>query len=196
MPDRVYALTGFTLAELLICLAILGEIATFTIPKILTSQQNGSYNAKAKEVIAMISIAYQQAQFAGTVTTSTKPTDLTPYMNYVGLDTVSWLDGTQTIGVYQDCPSSMCLKLHNGAILLPYSTMSFNGTGANNAIVFKLDPDGKATDGTTNGPGKSLEIILFYNGRIATRGSMGVTAVSSDGSRTPAPAQDPPWFQW
>ena len=54
---------GFTLAELLISLAILGVIATFTIPKILTSQQNSQKAAVTKEVIAMISgafTAYQQ----------------------------------------------------------------------------------------------------------------------------------------
>jgi prepilin-type N-terminal cleavage/methylation domain-containing protein len=49
---------GFTLAELLIALAILGEIATFTIPKILSSQQNGTNKAKAKEAFSMVSSAY------------------------------------------------------------------------------------------------------------------------------------------
>lgn len=44
----IFGQKGFTLAELLISLAILGVIATFTIPKILSSQQNGSLNASTE----------------------------------------------------------------------------------------------------------------------------------------------------
>lgn len=51
---------AFTLAELLIALAILGVIATFTIPKILATQQTQQYNAIAKDDIHMIVGAYQQ----------------------------------------------------------------------------------------------------------------------------------------
>jgi len=47
-----HASRGFTLAELLIALMILGVIATFTIPKILTSQQDSKRLAIFKEVFA------------------------------------------------------------------------------------------------------------------------------------------------
>ncbi|MCE3234384.1 MAG: hypothetical protein K0Q50_564 [Vampirovibrio sp.] len=46
---------GFTLAELLICLAILAEIATFTIPKMLYAQQSQQKKAVLKETIGSIS---------------------------------------------------------------------------------------------------------------------------------------------
>ncbi|MBL8031855.1 MAG: prepilin-type N-terminal cleavage/methylation domain-containing protein [Candidatus Doudnabacteria bacterium] len=45
---------GFTLAELLIALVILGVIATFTIPKVLYANQNTKYNAIAKEAMGTI----------------------------------------------------------------------------------------------------------------------------------------------
>lgn len=47
--------TGFTLAELLISLAILGVIATFTIPKVLNSIQSGEKKAIFRETIAATS---------------------------------------------------------------------------------------------------------------------------------------------
>lgn len=53
MPQARYP--GFTLAELLISLAILGIIATFTIPKLLMNQRVSAYNASAKESAASIS---------------------------------------------------------------------------------------------------------------------------------------------
>lgn len=48
------SLYGFTLSELLIALAILGVIATFTIPKILVAQQEQKKLAVMKETISML----------------------------------------------------------------------------------------------------------------------------------------------
>lgn len=53
---------GFSLAELLISLLILSEIATFTIPKLISNQQASANNAKAKEVAGMIAGAFQSYQ--------------------------------------------------------------------------------------------------------------------------------------
>lgn len=53
--------SGFTLAELLIALAIMGVIATFTIPKVLSSQNNAKKNALFREAIA----ALNDATYAG-----------------------------------------------------------------------------------------------------------------------------------
>lgn len=119
------SLVGFTLAELLIALALLGVIATFTIPKILNAQQSSASLAKAKEVAAMISGAYQQAQAAGNASSSTKPGDLTQYMNYVKLDTSgtligaypSWA-GTAGGGTNACDATRPCLILHNGGLQL------------------------------------------------------------------------------
>ena len=189
--------SGFTLAELLIALAILGVIATFTIPKVITAQQNNSYNAKAHEAAAMITAAYQvYALNNAPVSASTTSGALTQYMNYVNLDTTANIDWAYTLASGGSSASQPDLLLHNGARLVLYNTISFGGTNPNNAIIFMLDPDGVVTDGTTNGPGKSIQFFLYYSGRIGSYGAMPATAVSSDTSRGPNPNYDPPWFTW
>lgn len=59
MPQRLplKPVTGFTLAELLIALGILGLIAIFMIPKLLNSSQSGQKTAVFKETIAALSEA-------------------------------------------------------------------------------------------------------------------------------------------
>lgn len=185
---------GFTLAELLVSLLILAEIATFTIPKILSTQQNQTYNARIKEDIATIAAAYQQAQLAGTVSSATMSRDLTAYLNYLQLDTSSTIDGLYNWASGFNCSvGNPCIVMHNGSLIWPYP-VSFSGTASNNALVFLVDPDSGNSSTSTTGPGKSMEIILYYNGRITTRGNASPTAVSSDQSRSAWPAADPPWF--
>ncbi len=73
--------SGFTLAELLISLAILGVIATFTIPKILTTQQNGQRIAVFKETYATLSQVVYEGYQKGDVSTSTYATHILSNVN-------------------------------------------------------------------------------------------------------------------
>lgn len=50
--------TGFTLAELLIALALLGIIAAFTIPKVLQASSDQETNAKLRETVATLENAW------------------------------------------------------------------------------------------------------------------------------------------
>ena len=179
---------GFTLAELLITLAILGVIATFTIPKILVAQQNSTNNAIAKEMAGMVVGAYQQYQSQYSTTSGVGIEDLTQFMNYIAFDTSTLIDAKQNQGTSL-CGSgtaNYCLKLASGAMLRygKSSTYNFGGTSATNYVWFDVDPDGKVTDGTTNGPGKSIEFCMFYNNRLSTRDVVSGTN------------NDPPWFNW
>lgn len=113
---------AFTLAELLIALAILGVIATFTIPKVLASQTSAKYKAIGKEAAAMVSQALEVYKSEHTVDQNTRFGDLTQYMNYV--DTTSIVDYVPT-ETTRDCSIHECLKLHSGAIL--WYWVPFNG---------------------------------------------------------------------
>ena len=186
---------GFTLAELLIALLVLGEIATFTIPKIITAQANGRYNASAKEVAGMLATAHQLAFKNGILSSSTTPGALSQYMNYVSVDTSSDIDGMYGSTTSTCSASTVCLTLHNGGKLFLYNDY-FNGTNTTNVIMFQFDPDGINTDGTTNGPGKSVKFVLYYNGRLTTRANVLAGSVDNLGSYSPSTTLDPSWFSW
>lgn len=195
---------AFTLAELLIALAILGVIATFTIPKLLQQQGDEKLKAIGKEAAGMISGAYDAYKLQNTPTASTHPGHLTPYMNYVKYYSSSLqVDAEQGNGTPYDCGGwGACIQLHNGAVMVLWQD-SFGGTSSSNAIAFGLDPDGKVTDGTANGPGHSVWFILYYNGRLATWETMNTpTQTSSADYAGPCDLAatssgcDPPWFNW
>ncbi|MCE3234370.1 MAG: hypothetical protein K0Q50_550 [Vampirovibrio sp.] len=118
MPKLRNTSIGFTLAELLIALMILGVIATFTIPKIIISQQTSRFNAVAKENISAISAAFTQAQHLGAVTTNTTLGAITQYLNYVSLDSSSNIDGFTGTGSGTCTSTLICLRMHNGSIIL------------------------------------------------------------------------------
>jgi prepilin-type N-terminal cleavage/methylation domain-containing protein len=187
---------GFTLAELLISLAILSIIATFTIPKILVTQQGQKYNSSAKETFSMVSGAYQNLLLNSTASSGTSAIDLSPYMNYISVDSTSIIDNVNT-GTTTSCDSSngLCLNLHNGGklLLLKYT---FNGTSPTNALFFQFDPDGVVTDGTTNGPGKSVKFAVYYNGMLTSRNNFLTGTQNSSGTYNPTTSNDPSWFSW
>ena len=176
--------SGFTLAELLISMGLLGLIATFAIPKILQAQQNGKYNAMAKEVAATFSAAFDAYKQTGAVSATTKPSDFASYFNYVRRNTTAPMDDVQGFSTI-DCtdPTVHCYELHNGGAIYMEGT-SFGGTGSSNYIWIGFDPD-NYYPGNTTGPYKAVEFVLYYNGRLTTKA--GETGNSSD---------DPSWFSW
>jgi prepilin-type N-terminal cleavage/methylation domain-containing protein len=179
---------GFTLAELLIALAILGVIATFTIPKILNASGNGQNTAIAKEAASMVSGAYSTYTLNNTLTTGTTGGALTQYMNYVAVDTTT----TYSAGASGDTAMAawsatlICLKLHNGGVLQYDTAQTFGGSTTTNAIVFNLDPDGSGTRG-------KISLIQLYNGRLSSGGQSGTTA--STGGTITTQGTDPTYLQ-
>lgn len=187
---------GFTLAELLIALAILGVIATFTIPKILSSQQDSKKTATTKEAAAAVAQAWQMyRQDNAPVDTDLRV--LEPYLNYV----VKYTDGSSqgdmavTEGDMVCSINTPCYKLASGAVIQLYNWREFGGTGILNATGFDVDPDGQAS-GITDGPGKGVEFALYFNGRLATSGTTAPGTQWSGGAYPACPTCDPSWFTW
>lgn len=187
---------AFTLAELLIALAILGVIATFTIPKVLSSQQNGQYNAIAKESAAAISQAYQTYALQNAITSGFSLADLDSYLNYVSLDPTSKIDSYPS-DTFRDCTAMKCYRMANGSVIGLDDGQTLGATDDLAVTYFFVDPDGQYSN-TTGGPGKSVVFFMYKNGRITSHG--GLTPDSHDVWGIvypgPDPDKDPSWFSW
>ncbi len=191
---------GFTLAELLSALAILGVIATFTIPKVLTASQASQHNSQAKDVAAMITQAYSQYQLE-TGGSYMQSDGLLPYFNYVRNDNTSMLDtdSHNPVGVDADCSGGgiQCLVLHGGGTLYFYNTVSLCND-ATTAIPYYFDPDG------TNGDAFQAITIYLYDNSYMTTGRYikSSTRYGYNSSATcsatvnPNAGSDPSWFSW
>lgn len=199
MLARPKLIPGFTLAEVLIALALLGAIAAFTIPKIMVSQNNARFNSIAKETMATISEAYvllkQSKNYE--IPTTTIGADLFPFMNTLGPVSVS-IDSVPVDSTIYDCSSAeyVCHRLSNGSVLLAHSASgiplySFGGTSTGHAINFLLDPDGRQTNKQD-----SIAIWIFYNGKVTTASHLPPTGALRSSGAPQFPYNDPAWFQW
>lgn len=187
---------GFTLAELLIALAILGVIATFTIPKVLQSQQDTRAKAIVKEAFAAVSASYQAYSVNIAPSASTRMADLTQYLNYVKVDTTTTVDFAACAGTTSCSGTHTCLKLHNGAMLYFPSTVQFGGTASTNALKFLVDPDGVVT-GASDDTGKAVGGYIYLNGNIRSRADIFPnTSYVGGGPDGPMPSCDPSWWSW
>ena len=188
---------AFTLAELLIALTLLGIIATFTIPKILESQEGAKSRAIVKEVAGTIAQAYQQYRLTNQPTATTTPAVLIPYINYIKEDTSSLVDFSNPSQQSRNCAlaNPHCYLLANGAIIYYFDTMNFDGTGDLNTIEIIVDPDGQYDGNGTDI--NSVILLLYYNGRVASRGAC---LDNSTNSLHPLFSSDPTWeadwFYW
>jgi prepilin-type N-terminal cleavage/methylation domain-containing protein len=137
---------GFTLSELLVSLAVLGLIAAFAIPKVLTAVNEAGVKAVGKEAISMVSSSFDslRADSNGFLPKSTTAAQLVSKMNYVSLTGAA--------------PAVM--TLHNGGTLSYNVDDSFVGNATlDGSIVFNIDPDGAGNSGP-------ISVLLGYDGRV------------------------------
>ena len=187
---------GFTLAELLIALSVLSVIATFTIPKVLTSTRVDTYNAMAKEAASTITSAYQLYRVDRNVTAAFNATELLPYLSTIKWDTTSVVQDSENNSppFTRNCSDGYrnCYQVSNGGILVLFSGNNFGSVDPRNFIWIQFDPDG-------SGPAYSITFKLYMNGRILSQAQMvgggstyGWGSTSADYA---CPACDPSWWK-
>jgi prepilin-type N-terminal cleavage/methylation domain-containing protein len=144
------SLQGFTLSELLVSLAVLGLIAAFAIPKVLTATGEASARAIGREMYGMIAESFAAVREAnnGNVPRATTSANLVARMNVSRIITQTAVNGVDSLAVMQ-----------NGG-RLGYSATDAFSDGTIGVVGFTIDPDGA---GALNDP---VTIYLGGDGRI------------------------------
>lgn len=112
---------GFSLAELLLALLVLGQIAVFTIPKVLTAQQNSQRKAVFKETIATLNEVVYTGVVTGELNGANDHSYIPSHVNAVIVcDSMNSLAGgcwTQPLDGYPNsyAQNETGFLLHNGA---------------------------------------------------------------------------------
>jgi len=148
------SLQGFTLSELLVSLAVLGLIAAFAIPKVLTAVGQSSSKAIGRELFGLIAESYDavKANNVGNVPRSTSSAQLVGNLNYARQVTTAGNGGATTNHVV----------FQNGSVLAYVPTDTFADSGTVGRVGFTIDPDGPGAT-SANGP---VTIYLGGDGRI------------------------------
>lgn len=152
---------GFTLAELLIALSMLGIIATFTIPKLLNNTANNQKTSVLRETISTLS----EAIYTGTKTNQFTGTPASYFLN--------------TLNAYKQCPANANTEgcwshvhfdglsnypgmiLHNGATVNFSPTTS--GSGGQMAGYLYIDWNGADAPNTH---GNDQMVLCYSHGQV------------------------------
>jgi hypothetical protein len=121
-------------------------------------------------------------------------------MNYVSIDTSSYVDahtnwnGLAGSGRNQCSVSTPCLNLHNGGRLLLRNDTNFAGSSTTNVIELAYDPDMVVSGTSSDGPSKSIQFELYYDGYLRSRGNSKTGSTNSSGCCANPGSYDPSWF--
>ncbi len=175
---------GFSLAEMLVSLALMGALASMLLPMLTHNVGKDKLMYMGKDGAAELVQAYATYLKTNVPTANTSAQDIINNLNYMRIIN----NGSQTLQVekvnntpaYGSCTSggnpctvftavcraeTPCALLHSGALIQYDANATFGGNPPRyntNALRFILDPD-------ADGPQTSVSFVLFYSGRLSTR---------------------------
>lgn len=193
--------SGFTLAELLISLAILGIIATFTIPKILSSTDTSAKKSVFRETIATMSQLVYDGWRSGELESANQAGAVSDYfmprLNAVKLcDTNAvaqncWTNGNWSDGGLSGERTEAGVVLHNGAFL---GGLKSNGSLSDGRDGFIIDWNG--SDGPNLIGDDQLVMVMVWEEGGFEGVKAGTVSSSPNIWGWSNPAQSRTLYQW
>ena len=183
---RVKFKAGFTLSELLVGLTLIGLIATFALPKILTAYSGSLANAKVHKAIQAVLDGYEKWRLEnGSAATTTTPADIMSMVKHNGQITDGrWVDwnpgrgGYQCVPTYADGLHGVCYAMPDGEVVYfieAYNAARNPGNSGyqNNLVWVGVDPDGNSWDSSTwwkptGDTGAGIIFLLDTTGKFVT----------------------------
>jgi prepilin-type N-terminal cleavage/methylation domain-containing protein len=160
---------GFTLVELLISMAILGEIAAFTIPKVLSTQQNSQKKLVFRETLATLAGLAYQGYIMNEMTTTYNGKYFLDHVNATKVCYGSAQgEGCFPQGDVYGESGQPGFVMHNGATLGGFE----DNTGGSNGFV--VDWNGAAGP---NLMGDDQMVVVYYYISIPASGQRGGTII-------------------
>ena len=167
---------GFTLAEVLITLGIIGIVAAMTIPTLLNSTNDQEYKSAIKKVVSAISqavklnVALDGADFSAMTNTGTVTGSVYDLLTK-RLNVVSTASGAITGGGALGGANNYTLFLNDGAAVSFLSTATnCSAASAACSMVFDVNglkrPNTAITTATTNNQAEDQYNFYFFNQQI------------------------------
>lgn len=194
--------TGFTLTELLVGLGILGLIAAFAVPKILTASAATTANAKVHKAAQAVVNGYEKWTQENGKTPNTSVQNVMSMVQHNGQITdgrvVDWapnssLDQISCVAYVGNVAQALCYLMPDSSIILfvnhfggsSGTDLNFSNSGTTNALYFAVDPDGKDGPQDKSATTVSTLFLLSYNGRLRERGRLKNSTYSLQPQYTP-----------
>ena len=192
--------TGFTLTELLVGLGILGLIAAFAVPKVLTASGAALANAKVHKATQAVAQGFEKWAQENGKNPTTSVQNIMSMVQHNGQITdgriVDWAPNSHdqikcvaSVGSYTD---ALCYQMPDASIVLFVNHFGGGGTdltfanaGTTNGLYFGVDPDGIDGPQDKSATGVSTAFVLSFNGRLRERGHLKNNTLSFQPQCTP-----------
>jgi prepilin-type N-terminal cleavage/methylation domain-containing protein len=166
---------GFTLSELLIAVAILGFIATFTIPKVLSSTSNAKMHTAGKEAVATLHQVLHDGWQSGAIHPSSTELDISNFLRSK-INAKHFCDAGDTVGIcnkpnpndtfYNNTFVGYRFILQSGAMISLHGNETVDGKAIVHFIVDANGNEGPEIDpmkvGASYTEGGDM-VFLYYN---------------------------------